>query len=284
MLAPTVSWAQILNQIPQPPTSPPPPHGPILIYALFNWALVLLVFVLLVREAFRTRSFFPIAFLIGGSLAAFTEPVFDGNIHVLFVYPPGTHPSWHFYNVPYPWYELIGNSCLAGPVYWMYHKFRTGVSTPALWGYFFLSWAIDGIQELPGTVMGAYVYYGPQPFVVANWPVWVGMLAAIGYPLTGYAAYAMQKVLTGARLSLAYIVVMPAVIYGCEVVAWPMWISLNGGKSLAITHLAAIVSLAFTATAYYVLILVYGQTQTAAQPVPKTAPNPPWNAQLHSHS
>src|SRR5579871_1711612 len=184
---PVASWAdELLNQIPQPPASPSPPHGPILLYALFNWALTAAVIVLLVREAWRTRSAFPLAFLAGGALAAFVEPVFDGNIHVLFVYPPGTEPSWHFYNVPYPWYEIPGNSCLAGPVYWMYHKFRTGITARELWIYFFVWWGFDAVQELPGTAMGAYVYYGPQPFEVLNWPVWVGMLAGLGFPLAGF--------------------------------------------------------------------------------------------------
>jgi hypothetical protein len=259
---PVASWAEArLNQIPQPPIAPPAPHGPLLYYALFNWFWTALIIVLLVREAWRTRSAFPLAFLAGGALAAFVEPIFDGNIHVLFVYPPGTHPSWHFYNVPYPWYEFAGNSCLAGPIYWMYHKFRGGVTVRELWAYFFISWAVDAIQELPGTAMGAYIYYGPQPFVVANWPVWVGMLAGLGYPLAGYAAYAMRDVMTGARLWLAQVVLMPVVIYGCEVIAWPMWDTLNGGQNLLVTRVAALVSLAFTATAYYVLILVYGRTQ-----------------------
>ena len=241
------------------------PHGPILLYALFNWFVLAVIAGLLVREAWRTRSAFPLAFLAGGALAGIVEPVFDGNIHVLFVHPPGNPPSWHFYNVPYPWYVIPGNALLAGPVYWMYHKFRTGVSAPALWVYFFVWWAFDAFQEMPGTTMGAYVYYGPQPFVVSNWPTWIGMLASLGFPLAGYAAFAMRDVLSGAQLWWAQVVAMPVVIYGCEVIAWPMWDTLNGGQNLFVTHIAALLSLAFTATAYHVLILIYGKTHIAGE-------------------
>lgn len=273
---PVASWAQAtINQIPQPPPNPPVPHGPMLVYGIINWFWTALIVGLLIRESWRTRSAFPLAFIVGGMLCSLVEPVFDGNIHVLFVYPPGVHPSWHFYNVPYPWYEFAGNACLAGPVYWLYHKFRTGVGTPALWGWFFAGWAIDGIQELPGTAMGAYVYYGPQPFVVAAWPVWVGMLAGLGYALAGYAAFAMRKVMSGPGLWLAQVVLMPVVIYGCEVIAWPMWITLNGGQTLLVTHVAALVSLAFTAIAFHVLTVVYASTGRANEPAANRVAAPP---------
>jgi hypothetical protein len=272
LASPALGWAQSLGQIPLPPANPPAPHGPILIYALFNWAVTALILVLMLREAIRKRTLFPIVFLIAGSLAAFVEPVFDGNIHVLFIYPPGTHPSWHFYNVPYPWYELIGNSCLAGPIYWIYFRLRKGASASELWLYFALAWALDGIQELPGTAMGAYVYFGPQPFRFLNWPVWVGMLACLGYVLPAYAAYTLEKILPKTQLYLAQIILMPVIIYGSEVIAWPMWITINGGKSVEVAEVAAIVSLAFTAFAYHVWIQAYAATRPAI--VPRTAMAP----------
>ncbi len=247
----------ILSQIPQAPVAPPAPHGPMLYYAIFNWALDILCCALVLRQAWRTRSAFPLAFIVGAMLAAWVEPVFDGNIHVLFVYPPGIEPSWHIYNVPYPWYEFAGNATLAGPIYWIYHRLRKGASNRELWLYFFLAWAADGIQELPGTLMGAYVYYGPHPFIVGNWPVWVGMFASLGYVLTAYAAYVMQQAMSGFRLWVAQVVCMPVVLYGCEVIGWPMWDTLNGGQTVAFARWAAILSLVFTVTAYYALTQIY---------------------------
>jgi hypothetical protein len=60
------------------------------------------------------------------------------------------------------------------------------------------------------------------------------------------------------------------VIYGCEVISWPMWDALNGGQPLFVTQIAALVSLAFMALAYHVLVLAYGRTQISREAV--TAP------------
>jgi hypothetical protein len=235
-------------------------------FAIFNWLLTVLVVALLVRECFRTRSLFPLAFLVGGALAGFVEPIFDGNIHVTFAHPPGDTPGWHFYNVPYPWYVIPGNAVLGGPVYWMYHQFKKGISARALWAYFLVWWAADVFQEIPGTTMGAYAYFGPHPYVVSGYPVWIGMMAGLGLPLAGYAAYKLQEVAAGPRLLIMQAILMPVVIYGCEVVTWPMWDALNGGQSVAVTHVAALVSLSFTLTAYLFLVMAYRKNAPVAVP------------------
>jgi hypothetical protein len=227
-------------------------------YAVINGCLMALVVILLLREAWRTRSALPLAFLVGGALAGLVEPIFDGNIHVWFAQSSET-AAYHFYNVPYPWYEMPGNSILGGPLYLMYTRFQKGISTRAMWGFFFLWWLADALWEFPGTTMQAYAYYGPHPFVLFGFPLWVGMLAGFGLNLAGYAAYVMRDVLSGVRLWLMIVVVMPVVIYGSEVIAWPMWITLNGGKTVGVTRVAALISLAFAVSAYHVLTLVYAK-------------------------
>lgn len=260
---PVASWAQTSgNQIPQLPSEMPVPHGPALFYAAFNVLLTVLVVILLTWQAWRTRSALPFAFLGAACLAAFVEPIFDGNIHDTFAQPVET-ASWLFYNVPYPWYVVPGNAVLAGPVYWMYHKFQHGISTRGLWIFFFVWWAADAFQEIPGTSLGFFEYYGPQPFLISGWPLWVGMLAGLGLPLAGYAAHALRNAMDGALLYLLIVILIPVVIYGSEVIAWPMWITLNGGKTVEFTSFAAILSLAFTIGAYYAMTRVYARSQAS---------------------
>jgi hypothetical protein len=259
---PVAGWAAApQSQIPQPPVDLPPPHGPLFAYAIFNWLFVAAVVAYLLWAAWRTRSLFPLAFLAGGALAGIVEPVFDGNIHVWFNHPPGDPPSWHVYNVPYPWYVIPGNGTLAAPTYFIYDRLRRGISSGELWAYFFICWAYDGFLELPGTLMGAYVYFGPHPFTFANWPVWIGALAGLGLPLAAYTAYVMRDVMSGAALWIYFALLMPVVIYGCEVISWPMWDLLNAGQSVANTRIAAIASLVLMLIAYHVLVLAYARTR-----------------------
>jgi hypothetical protein len=56
-------------------------------------------------------------------------------------------------------------------------------------------------------------------------------------------------------------VVTPAVIYGAEVQAWPMWITLNGGQTLAVTRLMAILSLGLCLVAYYGMVQIYAKSR-----------------------
>jgi hypothetical protein len=249
--------APLVNQIPQPPAGAIPHYAPYVFFIYFNWVLNLVSFSLLIWESWRTRSLFPYAFVVGAMLGSLVETVFDANIHPWFIYPPGFQASWHIYNIPYPWYEFAGNMTLAGPLYLMYYMFRRGVSARGLWLLFVCAWAFDALQEVPGTATGAYLYLGKQPFVLGGWPVWVGMLAPLGYALVGYLGYVMQGVLSGARLWWAQVILQPVVLYGCEVISWPMWDTLNGGANILQTHLAAILSLIFTLVAYSVMIAVY---------------------------
>jgi hypothetical protein len=115
--------------------------------------------------------------------------------------------------------------------------------------------------------MGAYVYYGPHPFVVANWPVYIGSFATLGLPLASYLAYVMRDVMRGAGLWLSFAILMPVVLYGSEVIAWPIWITLNGGQTLTVTHIAAVVSVAFMAVGYHVFVLAYRRTRVGREAV-----------------
>lgn len=249
-------WAQTsASQIPQPPAAMLIPLGSAVYYAYFNWLLAALVFVFLAREALRTRSAFPLAFTIAAAIGGLVEPIYDGNMHVLF--PHIDSPAFEFYNIAYPWYEMIGESIMAGPIYWMYLRFKRGIATRGLWGYFLIWWLYQILMEVPGNLTNSYIYYGPHPFRIFGFPVWLGLCLAFGIPLAGYVAHKLSEVLTGARLCLMVVVMIPVALFGSQLIGWPMWVTLNGGRGLETNQLAALVSLAFALSGYYCLTLIY---------------------------
>lgn len=264
IVLPAAALAQAAtSQIPPMPPAMPVPQGPALFYGAFNMGLTLVVVALLVREASRTKSALPFAFIVGACIAGLVEPIFDGNIHVTFAQPVET-ASWLFYNVPYPWYVIPGNAVLAGPTYWMYRKFRRGASIKEMWAFFLVWWAADAFQEVPGTMLGFFEYYGSHPFKLFGWPAWIGMNAGLGIGMAGYLAYALEKAVKGLQLHLLVAVLLAPVIYGSEVTVWPMWITLNGGKSVDVTAMAAVISFVFALCAYQALMLAYQQNRAGS--------------------
>lgn len=255
------AWAQpVISQIPQPPVEKLVPHAGVIWYGLFNLTLMLVAFIAMVVVAWRTRSVFPLFFVAGAALGGFVEPIYDGNIHVYFA-EPRQPPNWYFYNVGYPWFVVPGNALLAGPVYWMYHKFQTGISTRGLWFAFFGWWLFNTCWEIPGTTFASYGYYGPHPFVFSGYPLWIGMMAGIGINLAGYIVYAMRNAMSGIQLWVATALLIPVAIYGSEVIAWPMWITLNGGSTVAVTRWMAVLSAAISIIAFHALTRVYARTR-----------------------
>jgi hypothetical protein len=266
----SASWAQgIVDQIPKPSGTLVPKDG-VIWFGVFNLALMATAFAIMFWVAWRNRSFLPLFFLAGGALGGLVEPVFDGNIHVQFA-AMDQPANWYFYNVGYPWFVIPGNAMLGAPVYFMYCKFRDGISARGLWLAFIGWWMFNNSWEIPGTSIGSYAYYGPHPFKFMGYPLWVGMMAGLGIPLAGYMASTLRGVMGGGRLGLMVAILMPVVIYGSEVITWPMWLALNGGASVETAQWMALLSLGFTLCAYHSLVAVYTKGRarvedTAARP------------------
>jgi hypothetical protein len=249
-----------VNQIPQPPVEELIPHGPVLLFGLFNLAMLLAAFAYLVWATWRTRSALPLAFLVGGCIGGLVEPIFDGNIHVMFA-QQGQPPNWYFYNVGYPWFVIPGNGLMGAPIYWLFQQFRRGISTRGLWWCFVGFYLFDVVWEIPGTSIGSYLYYGPHPLKLLGFPVWIGMMCGLGLPLAGYLCYVLSGALSGVRLWVMIAILTPVAIYGSEVITWPMWITLNGAQTVAVTTVMAVLSLGFTVAAYYCMTQVYAKSR-----------------------
>jgi hypothetical protein len=251
----------MVDQIPKPAETLVPGEG-VVWFGVFNLTLMAVVFAIMFWVAWRTRSVLPLFFLVGGALGGLVEPIFDGNIHVQFA-QQNQPPNWYFYNVGYPWFVIPGNAMLGGPVYFMYRKFQSGISANGLWLAFIGWWMFNNTWEVPGTAIGSYAYFGPHPFKFMGYPLWIGMMAGLGIPLAGFAVQAVKQVMEGPSLWLTTAVLIPVAIYGSEVITWPMWITLNGGASLATTRWMAALSLAFVLVAYNAMVQVYTRGRAA---------------------
>lgn len=269
VLVPAAVWAQaVIDQIPKPSgTLTPSPN--VIWFGLFNLALMATAFVAMFYMAWRTKSVVPLFFLLGGAIGGLVEPVFDGNIHVVFA-TQDQPPNWYFYNVGYPWFVIPGNAMMGAPIYFLYRQFQKGFSRKGLWIAFFGFWMFNNCWEVPGTTLGSYEYFGPHPFKFNGYPLWIGMMAGLGLPFAAFVSYGIANVMEGPARWLTTAALIPVAIYGSEVITWPMWLSLNGGGTVEISRWMAALSLVFVLIAYNTMVEVYLKGRQAKE-VPASA-------------
>lgn len=252
----STTWAQaVVDQIPRPSGVLLPKEG-VFWFGMFNLSLMATAFAIMFWVAWRNRSVVPLFFLLGGALGGLVQPVFDGNIHVQFAMQDQP-PNWYFYNVGYPWFIIPGNAMLGAPAYFMYTRFRDGISVRGLWLAFIGWWMFNNTWEVPGTWIQSYAYFGPHPYKLAGYPLWVGMMAGLGIPLAGYAAYGIRNALEGPAQWISIAAIIPVAIYGSEVTAWPMWLALNGGASVQTSQWVAGIALVMVLVAYNAMVQIY---------------------------
>jgi hypothetical protein len=222
-----------------------------MVVAALNYMVLLMVLLLMLRDARRTQSWLPLFCLLGGCVAFLMEPIYDmvGSVW----YPQhGQTPLFRAFNYSIPAWMLPAYAWfIAGQGYWMYKKFQVGVSIRQLWRYYALFWLSNLLLEVPGLTLGIYAYYGAQPFKLFGFPLWMAMTNALMPILLGVTFVSLRTILTGGRVWITTPLV-PMVIGFAQIAAgWPTWLALNSGQGLLMTHAAATVSLGLS------LLIVY---------------------------
>jgi hypothetical protein len=244
------------NQIPLPPIEMVmPPYNDII--AIGNFVVLALVAIWLARESRRIGSALPLMILAGAVIASLQEPIYDivGSVwyphHNTVSYVRAFNVSIPLWLIPaYAWF-------IGGQGYLVYKKMQQGITVRQLWAYYFLGWVANLCLELPGLNLGIYIYYGAQPFKVFGFPLWMAMTNALMPLLVGAVLISLQKSLTGLRTLLALLLV-PMVTGTAQITAgWPTWLALNSGGSLAVTHVAALVSMGLSMSIVYMVSLKF---------------------------
>ncbi len=245
------------NQIPAPPLDMIMPATANNTVAIANYSVLLVVAILMLRDGRRTRSLLPLFCLIGGAASSFMEPIYDvvGNVW----YPEhGQTPIFRAFNYSIPLWMLPAYTWyIVGQGYWMYKKFQQGMRPGQLWRFYFLFWLSNLVLEVPALALGIYVYYGPQPFKVFGFPLWMAMTNSLMPILLGAAFYSLRNIFSGVRAWLA-VPIVPMGVGAAQIMAgWPTWLALNSGEGPLVTHAAATLSLGLSVTIVYIVSLKF---------------------------
>jgi hypothetical protein len=184
-------------------------------------------YVFAVRMARRERSPWPVIVMLGSALCMLLEPVYDANFHVWF-YDRGeiwglysaygmTQPIW----VPITYLWVYGGLALLV----CRHLIRGG-SRRDMGRLIVVVFTVFSLFELIGINLDTYEYYGPHPFRVMGFPLWLSVMNTTVSITAGVAVYRLLPVVRGAERWLL-LVVVPASFAMMEFLAFPALVVIN---------------------------------------------------------
>jgi hypothetical protein len=237
-------WAPVQNGF-QP--VPPGLESPELVGWLFTvWAGGFGVAVIpwALYRLYKNGDDIPLWMIVGGLICSLIEPMLDTLGHLWWpTNLPG--PAFIGYDLHIPWLIppcYVFFISMTG--YWAYTRMKKGIDVKGM----FMVWALiastDIIMEMPGTALGAYVYYGDASFKILGFPLAWGWLNGTSMFAVGALLWAVEPHLHGWKrmyLALVSVVAMGAA-YG--VTAWPYFMSLNWDMPWIASRALTMVSLA----------------------------------------
>lgn len=238
------------------PWDAPMPAGPQAILIGLSATMFVLGLWFVALECRRRGDWVPAYAFIGGGLIIIYEPL--GDILASVLYPVHGQVGWItlfgrqiplFIGLLYFWYMSV-------PALYFLRRAEQGMSRASLWRMYFFSLAIAIGIELAGVNVGAWIYYGPHPYVVFGVPLWCpvtysGFLMTISIGLHLMATRLLRRshwlvmfgvpvAMCGGHLAMA----LPAAAAMFST-AQPQWIWLGGTMSIAMSlltvHFASLV-------------------------------------------
>ena len=168
---------------------------------------------------------------------------------------------WESIGRPVPLFGFLAYAWfLGGMSFLVYDRMTKGITTKGLWKLYGILVVVECILEIPGLNIGAFTYYGNQPFVLFKFPVWWAFVNAAAPMVAGAMVYRM----------LPYIkpVLRPVTIYSVCLSntlvmggsAMPLFFALNTQASLLVTHLVGTLTIA-TACYFVYMVTLLGRVR-----------------------
>jgi hypothetical protein len=141
---------------------------------------------------------------------------------------------------------------------------RRGPSS--IWLFWIVNGLFMGAFELFAVHTKTYVYYGPQPLRILDWPIWwepANSLVAVGGAV---AIYALRPRGWALFTIIPLMLMMDA---GCEAAsAWPVYAALWSNMSMAVRQLAGVATFGLAAAGVWVAVRIAEHSQATGPPEP----------------
>ena len=208
---------------------------------------------------FRRRDPVPVYCMIGGFLAMLAnEPILD---RLMLVWYPANSPliMVDLYGTSMPLYLMIGYPWYVGLGAFVVHRaLRNGISAAGLWRIFAIIAVLDVVIELPSTLAGVHIYFGPQPnFFHHGLSVTIPFVMSAVSLAAGFAVHLVLSSTTSQWKPLTIIAIIPGTAVGTLVATqWPVMLAQNSTTAPPIVWLTAVISIALVLAAMRAAISV----------------------------
>lgn len=220
-------------------------------------AVVLAAFVAYaVRRWFTARDGVPAMFLVGGAIASLFEPLLDVNGGVWYPETGGV-AFLTLLDVRLPVFVLTSYIwIIGGQAYLCWRAFDQRWPLQRMIRLIAFIAVTDVVTEFIGVGMGAYGYYGNQPFQVLGFPLWYPLVNTVAPLFGGAAYYLLRPYLRGPRSVLGLLMVVIGISGGYSVCGWPLWTGLQEEASLPVMYLLCLPVAVLTFVAVLLTLVV----------------------------
>ncbi len=237
--------------------------------------LAVVVIGLVIKLCMRERITWPLFVLVGGTVTAFQEPLFD-HLYGLWFYTAGQTTAFQTYGVHVPvWLPIIYISYYGGLTIFFTRLFSRGIPQKNIVKFFLMSVALAATAEIFYiNICNLYGYQDHQAFVVWTYPVWVAFVNGVPPFLAAIALARLVPIARGwARLGLMFVV--PIAFAADSFGTGFIYLSIRhgaweNGPNMGLVHVAALLTAALT----FATVLTAAKMADLKTPRPINPPRP----------
>jgi hypothetical protein len=221
---------------------------------------------LAVRSWRNGRDAVPALCLLGGGVCVFLEPIIDvlGGCW----YPSTGQQATVLETLgrPIPWWALLGYVMyMGGGTVVVERAVRTHGPT-IVWRLFPAIVAFELIFEFWAVRTGTYVYYGRQPLVLFDFPLWWAFVNT-SVPLVAGLAVARCRPLLAGRAGLGLLLLIPTIDAAANLsCAWPTYNVIGSHAPMPVVQAAGVLTSAWALLTVAVAVTLHRRSEQPSTP------------------
>jgi hypothetical protein len=232
---------------------PQPPFDTLVDPQVELWVTVVTLIGALVAAGFAVRDWRQsgrptvLLLLIGGAAMTSIEPFIDTVGGCWF--PRNGWTAFQTYGRPMPiWLICSYLTYFGGGMAVMWRLMRQGLSRSQLWALYAGGIASDCLLEMTLLHFQPYLYYGPQPLMVAKFPLWWAAINTVTPMAAAAILLRYERFLTAGWRQLQIVPLTLSVSIGMNaVIGWPSWLVINTPVGPLLTQIGGLASFALSA-------------------------------------